>query len=40
VFMAYKGRKREKGTLAFGRVINIIFNVADLQGSRRCRGCR
>ena len=36
MFMACKGRKREKGTLAFGRVIDVIFDVADLQGSRRC----
>jgi hypothetical protein len=40
VFIAYKGCKREKGTLAFRRVINVIFDVADLQGSRWCWGCR
>jgi hypothetical protein len=30
VFIVYKGHKREKGTLAFGRVIDVIFNVVDL----------
>ena len=38
--MACKGRRREKGTLAFGRVIDAIFDVADLQSSRRCRDYR
>ena len=38
--MACKGRRREKGTLAFGRVIDVIFDVADLQSSRRCRDYR
>ena len=40
VFVACKGYKREKGTLAFRRVINVIFDVADLQSSRRCQGYR
>jgi hypothetical protein len=30
VFVACKGRKRKKGTLAFGRVIDVIFDVVDL----------
>ena len=36
VFIAYKGRKRERGgRWRLKHVINIIFNIADLQGSRR-----
>ena len=23
-----------------GRVVGVVFDVADLQGSRRCRDCR
>ena len=35
VFIAYKGCKREKGTLVFRRVINIVFNIADLQSNNK-----
>ena len=41
VFVAYKGRKREKGHASvLGRVISVIFNITDLQKSRRCRDYR
>ena len=23
-----------------GRVVGVVFNIADLQGSRQCRDCR
>ena len=34
VFVACKGYEGEKSTLAFRRAIDVIFNMADLQGSR------
>ena len=41
MFVACKGRRRKKGVYwRLGRAVDVIFNMADLQDSRRYQGYR